>query len=95
MKIDIMLAYLLVMVLLFGVMICVFLGNEPPASPQPAYKIVIANYPHCYIAGEEVDVKTLQEAVGLTGTDVDGSVGTKTIKAVMLQNSVVDFEGAY
>jgi lysozyme family protein len=67
----------------------------PDSPPQPAYKIVIANYPHCYIAGEEVDVKTLQEAVGLTGTDVDGSVGTKTIKAVMLQNSVVDFEGAY
>jgi hypothetical protein len=69
--------------------------REEPDSPQPVYKIVIANYPHCYIAGEEVDVKTLQEAVGLTGTDVDGKIGCITIKAVMRENSIVDFEGAY
>jgi hypothetical protein len=64
-------------------------------SPEPAYSIVIANYPHCYIAGEEVDVKTFQAEVGLTGTDVDGTVGTKTVRATMLQNSIDDFEGEY
>ena len=87
---------LVVLGLVILAMALVSLSNmDDKSEATVCYKIVITNYTRCHVDGVEVDVKTFQEAVGLTGTDVDGTVGTKTIRATMLQNSIIDFKAEY
>jgi hypothetical protein len=70
--------------------------NGVETSMYAHYTIVISNYPHCYIDGEEVDVKAFQESLlEFVDIKVDNMMGWETAKAAMFANSVIEFDATY
>jgi hypothetical protein len=60
------------------------------------FKIIIGNYPHCYVDDMECDIDTFQTHLQpYAKIKIDNKMGMETIKATMLANSVVHFDGSY